>query len=68
MARVIADGVGEGLFADVDPTKVGAMVIEATIALASQRLEAESAVPVEEDARLVQSVFLAGIRRPAVTP
>jgi AcrR family transcriptional regulator len=62
-AKAVEDGVRAGLFRALDPLKVAAMLIEANIAMTSQRLLSEDPCPVEEDARLLTEVFLHGVAR-----
>ena len=61
MTNVIADGVRDGIFREVDPRKAAAMFIESNIALVNQRLLADVNTPVEDDAQLVADVFLRGM-------
>jgi len=59
--RVIAEGVEDGLFRDVDPGKAAAMFVEANFAIMNQRLRGGSPTPVEDDARLISDIFLRGL-------
>jgi len=63
MAAVIAEGVGEGAFREVDAMSVAAMFLDSTIALVNQRLAADVPAPVEDDAALVADIFVRGLKR-----
>jgi AcrR family transcriptional regulator len=60
-ARVIREGIRDGCFRDVDPYMVGAMFVEAVIAIVNQRLLTDRPASVEDDATLIGDVFLRGI-------
>lgn len=60
-ARVIRDGVKQGVFRDVDPFKAAAMFVEANFAMLNQRLLTEKPSAVEDDANLIADVFLRGL-------
>ena len=61
IARVLAEGMGIGLFRRLDPQKMAAMMVEADMAVISQRLWSEKPGPVEEDAELLFDILLHGI-------
>lgn len=63
VARVVREGIRNGLFRDVDPHNVAAMFIESNLAVVNQRLLTEKPSAVDEDAALVADVFLNGLRR-----
>lgn len=60
-ARVIRDGVKQGVFRQVDPHNVAAMFVEANFAILNQRLLVDKPAPVEDDANLISDVFLKGL-------
>jgi AcrR family transcriptional regulator len=60
-ARVIKEGVKQGVFRAVDPNKAAAMFVEANFAMLNQRLLNEKPSPVEDDANLLADVFLGGL-------
>jgi AcrR family transcriptional regulator len=60
-ARVIREGVKQGVFREVDPQNVAAMFVEANFAILNQRLLTDRPAPVEEDAKLISDVFLRGL-------
>jgi AcrR family transcriptional regulator len=60
-ARVIREGVKQGVFREVDPQNVAAMFVEANFAILNQRLLTDKPAPVEEDAKLIAEVFLRGL-------
>jgi AcrR family transcriptional regulator len=61
IARILEDGVQSGLFNHLNSTKVAAMFIEANIALIVQRLSSENFSNIEEDVRLIMSIFMTGM-------
>ncbi len=61
MAAAVAAGIESGDFRPMDARKVAAMLLEASIAVISQRLWDEAPGPWEEDARVLIDVFLRGI-------
>lgn len=62
-ARVIDEGVKEGMFREVDTLSVAAMFLDSIIALVNQRLGSDSPAPVEDDASLVADIFIRGLKR-----
>ena len=60
-ARVVAQGIEEGLFSPVNPLCIAAMLIESNIAVIHQRLQSENPGPLEEDAAMITRTFLYGI-------
>src|ERR1051326_580700 len=60
-ARVIKEGVKQGVFREVDPQKTAAMFVEANFAMLNQRLLTEKPSLVEDDANLLADVFLRGL-------
>ena len=62
-ARVIEEGVKEGMFREVDTMSVAAMFLDSTIAIVNQRLASDSNAPVEDDAALVADIFIRGLKR-----
>jgi AcrR family transcriptional regulator len=62
-ARVIRDGVKQGVFREVDPQNVAAMFVEANFAILNQRLLTDKPAPVEDDASLISDVFLRGLAK-----
>jgi len=60
-ARVIRDGVKQGVFRAVDAQNVAAMFVEANFAILNQRLLTERPAPVEDDATLITDLFLRGL-------
>lgn len=60
-ARVIREGMKQGVFRDVDPHNVAAMFVEANFAILNQRLLTDKPAPVEDDANLIADVFLRGL-------
>jgi AcrR family transcriptional regulator len=65
---VIKDGVAAGVFRRVDPQKSAAIFLESNYAILNQRLLTDDRTPVEDDARLIAELFLAGIAAPSRTP
>lgn len=61
-ARVIADGVRDGVFREVDPRGVAAMWVDSNLAIMNQRLLNDHPLPAEEDARLISDLFIRGLR------
>lgn len=60
-ARVIREGVKQGVFREVDPHNVAAMFVDANFAIINQRLLTERPGPVEADANLIADVFIRGL-------
>lgn len=65
VAKVVAAGVKDGSFLDVDVRSVAAMFVESNLAMLNQRLQIEKPRPVEDDAELIASLFLRGLKRRA---
>ncbi|HEX8170825.1 MAG TPA: TetR/AcrR family transcriptional regulator [Thermoanaerobaculia bacterium] len=61
IAAVIGEGIDDGAFRDVPARKAAAMLLESVVAIVNQRLLADEADPVEDDARLVADIFLRGL-------
>jgi AcrR family transcriptional regulator len=68
VAGVIETGVEQGIFRRVDPQKTAAMFLDANFGVVNQRLLTEDRTPVEEDAALVSSIFLTGLRAQPAAP
>jgi AcrR family transcriptional regulator len=62
VAKVITDGIRKGIFRDVDAHTVATMFVESNFSIVNQRLLTARPAPVEDDAELISSVFLRGIR------
>jgi TetR/AcrR family transcriptional regulator, fatty acid metabolism regulator protein len=60
-ARVIGEGVREGVFREVNAHNVAAMFVEAMFALMNQRLRSDKPAQVEDDAALLGDVFIHGL-------
>jgi AcrR family transcriptional regulator len=60
-ARVIGEGVREGVFREVNAHNVAAMFVEAMFALMNQRLRSDKPAQVEDDATLLGDVFIHGL-------
>ena len=64
VAGVIRDGIQKKIFREVDQRKVAAMLVESSISVIFQRMFlSDQSVPVEQDAELINKVFLSGIQR-----
>jgi len=61
ISRVLEEGMRQGIFRRLDPVKMAAMLMEADMAVISQRLWSEKPGPVEEDAELLFDILLHGI-------
>ncbi len=62
-ARVINEGIQEGVFREVDAHNVAAMFIESMYALMNQRLRSEKPAAVENDANLIADMFIHGLEK-----
>jgi Transcriptional regulator len=60
-ARVIAAGIADGTFREVDPHSVAAMWVESNFAMLNLRLRTERPKPVEENAAMVSDLFIHGL-------
>jgi len=60
-AGVLREGIDSGDFRPLDPGKLGAMIIDANIAVIGHRLLADRAGSVEDDAMFLSSVLMNGI-------
>jgi AcrR family transcriptional regulator len=62
-ARVIRDGMKKEIFRDVDAHAAAALFVESNMAMMNQRMLSTHPNPVEEDAELVSSIFIRGLKR-----
>ena len=62
-ARVIRDGMKKEIFRDVDAQAAAALFVESNMAMMNQRMLSTHPNPVEEDAELVSSIFIRGLKR-----
>ncbi len=62
IARVLDDGIHEGLFKPIDSIKVAGMFLDAQGALILQHLAGKSSATAEEHVNVVMDVFLNGLR------
>ena len=61
VAKVLDEGIADGVLREVESRKVAAMFLDAVIAMVNQRLLADESAPVEDDARLIAELFLRGL-------
>lgn len=66
-ANVVRDGIASGEFRALEANKLGAMVVDANIAVISHRLLADRPGPVEDDAELLSRVLMHGMATGART-
>ena len=62
IARVIEEGIVVGQFKRLDSFKTAALLLEASIAMISQRYLSVKPDPVEEDVGILTEIFINGIR------
>jgi len=67
VANIITEGIADGTFRRLDPPKTAAMLVEACISTINRRLFRDDPGPVTDDAALVLSIFLHGIRADSET-
>jgi len=63
VARVLDEGIGQGLFVSLDSMKVAAMFIEANMGMVMQRIHDGISGDVERDALQVTTLFMDGLKR-----
>ena len=61
-ARVIAAGIADGSFREVDAPSVAAMWVESNFAMLNLRLLTDRPQPVEEDAAIISDLFIRGLQ------
>ncbi len=61
MARVLEEGMRQGLFRPMEPTKVAVILMEGDMAMIAQRLWTDRPGPVQEDADLLYDMFSHGL-------
>ncbi len=64
-SRAIREGIKKEIFRDVDPHAAAALFVESNMAMMNQRMLSTHPNPVEEDAALVSSIFIRGLRKKA---
>jgi len=62
-SRVIREGIRKEIFRDVDAPAAAALFVESNMAMMNQRMLSTRPNPVEEDAELVSSIFIRGLKR-----
>jgi len=63
--RAIRDGIKHDMFREVDPHAAAALFVESNMAMMNQRMMNTHPNPVEDDAELVSSIFIRGLRKKA---
>ena len=61
VARVIGDGIEEGTLREIDPEKAATLFVESCVAMVNYRLLHDKGDSVDNDARMITSVFLNGL-------
>jgi AcrR family transcriptional regulator len=64
-SRVIRDGIKKEMFREVDAHAAAALFVESNMAMMNQRMLSTHPNPVEEDAELVSSIFIRGLKKKA---
>ena len=62
-SRVIREGIKREMFREVDPHATAALFVESNMAMMNQRMLSTHPNPVEEDAELVSSIFIRGLKK-----
>lgn len=62
-SRVIRDGMKKEIFREVDAHAAAALFVESNMAMMNQRMLSTHPNPVEEDAELVSSIFIRGLKK-----
>lgn len=62
-SKVIREGMRTEIFRDVDAHAAAALFVESNMAMMNQRMLNTHPNPVEEDAELVSSIFIRGLKR-----
>ena len=63
VSRVLKEGMRTEIFRDVDAHAAAALFVESNMAMMNQRMLSTHPNPVEEDAELVSSIFIRGLKR-----
>ncbi len=64
VAAVIEEGISQGAFRPLDPSRAASILVESSIATALHRLRQERPSPLEEDIHVLLEVVLRGLEAP----
>lgn len=65
VSRVIRDAIKKEIFREVDAQAAAALFVESNMAMMNQRMLSTHPNPVEDDAELVSSIFIRGLKKKA---
>lgn len=61
ISAIVEEGIAQGIFRPMDATKAAAILIEAIIGVAIQRLFSDVTTPIDDDVTLINGIIMRGI-------